>query len=466
MTGTADVERFTASASGKGSAQGTIDDFWKWWFELPREEAFDVAPIPFRKMRAWSFDPRGNLVHDSGRFFSIEGLRVTTGEGTSHTQPIIHQPEVGILGILVKEFEGTLHCLMQAKFEPGNLNVRQLSPTVQATRSNYVRVHNGRATPYVEYFRDAPRERVLVDVLQSEQGAWFWRKRNRNMVVEVEEDVEEREGFRWLTLEQINHLLLSDNVVNMDARTVLACAPLLPALEPAAGEPDDSFVRALRRSYHVVGDDPAALNTMGRIIGWFTEAKVRCDWERRLVPMDEVEGWSITEDEIVDEARRAFRIMAVRVRAQGREVGRWTQPLLAPHSVQTAAFLTREIDGVLHVLVAARPEAGLMDTVEIAPTVHLRFPEQVAGLPEPFIEVLRYQDPARVRRDVVLSEEGGRFRAAQTRYRVIDAGQALSTQAPEGYCWVTVGQLTELVRHSGYLTIEARTLLACLHGLW
>ena len=45
-----------------------------------------------------------------------------------------------------------LHCLMQAKMEPGNVNPLQLSPTVQATRSNYTQVHRGTGTRYLEYF--------------------------------------------------------------------------------------------------------------------------------------------------------------------------------------------------------------------------------------------------------------------------------------------------------------------------
>lgn len=464
MTGR-DAARFTGSASGHGTSQSTDDEIWEWWTGLPREDAFEVAPIPFDRMRGWGFDDKGNLVHDSGRFFSIEGLRIDTDDGVI-TQPIIDQPEVGILGLLMKDIGGTPHFLMQAKFEPGNLNVRQLSPTVQATRSNYIGVHNGRATPYVEHFRSAPRERVLVDVLQSEQGEWFWRKRNRNMVVEVEGDVEEREGFRWLTLAQINRLMSTDDVINMDARTVLACLPLAPAEEPGPGEPDDAFVRALRRSYHVKDDDPAAANTLAGIVGLLTDVKVACTRDRRLVPLTEVEGWSITDEEIVDDARREFRVMAVDVRAEGREVGRWTQPLLEPHDVHTAVFLTKDIGGVLHVLLATRAEPGLADMVEFGPTVRLRSPEEDPGLPEGFAEALALDDPERVRRDVVLSEEGGRFRAARTRYRVIDAGGILPDRAPEGHCWATVGQLTELVRHGGYLTIEARTLLACLHGLW
>lgn len=65
------------------------------------------------------------------------------GRVASWDQPIINQPEVGYLGFIVKEFNGVLHFLMQAKIEPGNVNHVQLSPTIQATRSNYTQVHQG-----------------------------------------------------------------------------------------------------------------------------------------------------------------------------------------------------------------------------------------------------------------------------------------------------------------------------------
>ena len=39
---------------------------------------------------------------------------------------------------------------------------------------------------------------------QSENGSWFLGKRNRNMVVEVLDDVEHDDNFAWLTLGQIH----------------------------------------------------------------------------------------------------------------------------------------------------------------------------------------------------------------------------------------------------------------------
>mgnify|MGYP000674128209 CR=1 FL=1 len=88
---------------------------------------------------------------------------------------------------------------MQAKIEPGNLNIVQLSPTLQATRSNYTRVHGGKSPNYLEYFNGEKEVYVLVDQLQSEQGARFLHKRNRNIIVEINEDEEisVKDGFIW-----------------------------------------------------------------------------------------------------------------------------------------------------------------------------------------------------------------------------------------------------------------------------
>ena len=79
---------------------------------------------------------------------------------------------------------------MQAKAEPGNINTYQLSPTVQATRSNYLQLHGGKRTLYLEFFIDHSKTEVLIDQLQSEQGARFYRKRNRNIIIRIPDDYE------------------------------------------------------------------------------------------------------------------------------------------------------------------------------------------------------------------------------------------------------------------------------------
>ena len=163
----------------------------EWLADRARAIRCSVTRVPFAELDAWSFDPdTGNIVHDSGRFFTVAGIRVDDDHGLRASQPILNQPEIGILGLLTREFDGIRRYLVQAKMEPGNINTLQLAPTVQATRSNYMRVHGGRKTRFLEHFRGAGRGRPVVDVLQSEQGSWFLRKRNRNMVVEAAGDDE------------------------------------------------------------------------------------------------------------------------------------------------------------------------------------------------------------------------------------------------------------------------------------
>jgi oxidase EvaA len=457
---------FTGSVRAGGTVS-SIAAFHDWWAGRQVANVFEVTPTNFADLDGWYFDPdTGNLRHESGRFFTVEGMRVQNVDGVSWSQPIINQPEIGILGILVKEFDGVPHCLMQAKMEPGNVNVLQLSPTVQATRSNYTRVHRGNAIRYLEYFEGPTRGKVFADALHSEQGTWFWHKHNRNMIVEVTDEVPEHEDFRWLTFDQLRQLLQVDDLVNMDARSALACLPLSPSLGLVRA-PEDPFDEALLRSYEFGEGGADSLHTQSEILSWFTDAKAHSDWQARLIPLGAVENWARAAGEIVDHEGERFRVIGVRVKAANREVTGWAQPLLAPRRQGLAAFLARPVKGVLHLLVRARAEAGLLDMVEMAPTVQVPPAGDASAISgdERYLPQVLSADPARIRFDAVLSEEGGRFHHAQTRYQVIEVGEDFPIETPEQYRWLTVRQLMTLLHHGHYVNVEARSLLACVHSL-
>ncbi|WP_330335512.1 NDP-hexose 2,3-dehydratase family protein (plasmid) [Streptomyces sp. NBC_00536] len=441
--------RFTLSAQALDSSVTPNPVFREWFAEQRRTNRYDVRRIPFAELVGWHFeDSTGNLVHDSGRFFSVEGLRVRTewgGHGASWSQPIINQPEVGILGIVVKEFNGILHCLMQAKMEPGNLDTVQLSPTVQATRSNYTGVHKGASVHYIDYFKP-PRvgSRVLFDSLQSEQGSWFLRKRNRNMVVEALGDVPAHEDFIWLTLGQIHQLLYQNNVINMDARTVLSLIPTF-------------------------ADEGPSLHTTEHVLSRLTEIKATRELVQSSLPLHGVEGWERTDHEIRHAGGHHFSVIAASVSAANREVKRWTQPLLAPAEQGLAAFVVRRIGGVPHLLAQARSEAGVLDVAELGPTVQCQ-PGRALTLPverQPrYLDMVLSAPKSRLLYDTVQSEEGGRFHHAGNRYALVEVGDEFPVDVPEDFLWVTAGQLAGLLRHSNYLNIEARTLLTSLRAAW
>ncbi|WP_367129202.1 NDP-hexose 2,3-dehydratase family protein [Saccharothrix sp. HUAS TT1] len=432
------------------------------WLARTAERSWmHVERAPLDGLAGWLTEPgTGNLRHHTGRFFSVESLAVELPGAPvpRWSQPIINQPEIGILGILVREVDGVLHCLMQAKHEPGNPNGLQLSPTVQATRSNYTRVHQGKPIPYLEHFRDTSGHHVLVDIRQSEQGAWFYRKRNRNMVVEVDGEVEVREGFRWFTLGEIADLMTVPDLVNMDARTVLACLPGGgAALARAAADP---FSEALVRSA-----DPATpgVHTIGDVLSWITEVRTRTDLRVALGPLAGLSDWTREDGVIAHRGGGFFTVVGVDVRAGGREVGSWSQPMIEPVGTGVIAFLVKEIGGVLHVLTHARTEAGYADVTELAPTVQC-VPEAHDHLPVRPRFLDDVLGSTRIRFDAVLSEEGGRFLGARNRYLVVETDAEVAPDDPE-YRWLTLHQYEELLRHSFYVNIQARSLLLCLRSL-
>jgi dTDP-4-dehydro-6-deoxy-alpha-D-glucopyranose 2,3-dehydratase len=433
------LARSAAAAEGVGIATSEVPD---WLAARKRACPARVRRISFAELDGWSFAAdTGDLRHRSGRFFSVEGLHVAR-PNAEWQQPIIVQPEIGILGILAKEFDGTLHFLMQAKMEPGNPNLVQLSPTVQATRSNYTKAHGGGKVKYLEYFLHRDPDRVLTDVLQSEHGAWFYHKRNRNMIVEVDGDVPVDDDFRWLTLGQLGTLLHRDNVVNMDARTVLASAPM-------------------------IHPEQKALSSDADLLSWFTGERARHDVHVRRMPLRQVAGWLRDAFSVHRADRRFFRVVAVAVEGADREVSSWTQPLFEPVGPGVVGFAYRTFDGVPHVLVHARVEGGFLDTAELGPTVQY-VPANYAHLPTahrpPFLDLMRDPAPARIRYSAVHSEEGGRFLNAESRYLIVETDESTTpTEAPPGYHWITPGQLSWLAGPSRYVNVQARTLLAVLN---
>ncbi|RZU51618.1 oxidase EvaA [Krasilnikovia cinnamomea] len=425
-----------------------LSEFDAWLADRRAATAYDVTVAGLDGLDGWRTEPEtGDLVHRTGGFFTVTGIQVETDhrEVASWTQPIIVQREVGILGLAVRRVGGVLHCLLQAKMEPGNVNGLQLSPTVQATRSNYRRVHRGHAVPYLEYFLAPRRGRVVFDALQSEQGSWFLGKRNRNMVVEVDEAPPLRDNFCWLSLDQLRELLRRDNVVNMDSRSVLAgLAPPGPA---------------------GAAEDAAALHTRAQLLSWFTEAKTRYRLERRVIPLARVRDWTRSPEEIRHDSGEFFRIIGVDVQAGFREVARWSQPMLAPASRGVSAFVARWIRGALHLLVHAQTEAGTGDLVEMSPTVNCAPANYrlLGGDRRPrFLDYVLSVPRERRMVDVIHSEEGGRFYHAENRYLVVLADDDFPVDVPEDFVWMTIDQLTAFVQYGNHVNVSARSILSCL----
>lgn len=440
----------------------STEDIHRWILRRNQEVGVSVEEIPFSEMEGWYKAEDGSLRHQSGKFFSIEGILVKTDypKPMEWTQPIINQPEIGYLGILTKEFDGTLYFLMQTKIEPGNVNCVQISPTIQATKSNYTQVHGGKQVAYLEYFRNAQPHQIVLDQLQSEQGARFLRKRNRNIIIKVDEEVPVYEDFCWMTLGQIKELMQYDNLVNMDTRTVISGIDFTEyACDADISQKMSNLGRSMMRSALV----KSGVRTMHEVLSWLTNLKASYDLSVQSLPLNQLTEWQCRDTEIVRYDQKYFRVLGVRVHIDNREVRSWCQPLVQPMQQGLCAFIIKEIDGVLHFLTQAKLECGNLDVFELAPTVQcLTGNVQASAVKPPFTDYVLNATPDQVVFDTLQSEEGGRFYHEQNRNMLIIADDNFLTQLPATYQWLTLGQINDFLRYNNYLNIQARSLIAAI----
>jgi len=208
----------------------------KWYTKQVESSRMSVKEIPLDKCDKWISD-KNKIYHDSGEFFSVKGVEVKSNsrEVNGWCQPIIEQvsqknplkdglpTDGGILGIIRKRFDGIPHYLLEAKFEPGNVNLVQFSPTLQATLSNMNAAHKGYKPHYLDYFLDTEKHKVHFSNWLCEDGGRLYNKRNLNMLIEVDEPVEMvNDNFIWMSLHQIRHFIKNHDWVNSHVRGIFS----------------------------------------------------------------------------------------------------------------------------------------------------------------------------------------------------------------------------------------------------
>jgi oxidase EvaA len=449
-----------------GSYQ-TLDEFHRWRDQIKERCTIDIQIKPLNELRSWKFDYNtGNIEHINGSFFKIRGLSVNQSFGPikSWTQPIIDQSEIGVLGFIIKYINGVIHFLVQAKIEPGNKNGIQISPTVQATYSNFTQKHGGVKPHYVELFLKNSGQ-VLFDQLQSEQGSRFYKKRNRNIIILIKENFDLVDGFTWLTLNQIKKIILIDDLVNMDTRTVLSQISIHINTYIRSdkfnllGQMNVARFGINMYKMHSLNDSELDLNFKN----WFTRMKFIYNCNPKIIDLNEVEDWSLQRGTYSHKKNKYFKIIGVNVRITGREVSNWDQPMITPLERGLVGLICKQIDGVIKLLIQAKPEPGCFDIVELAPTVQCITGSYVKPEYEvPFLNYFLNWKDFKVLYHGFQSEEGGRFYHESNENMIIllDADKFL--EIPENYFWLSVNQLKSCISFSNIVNVQLRSILSIL----
>ena len=128
------------------------------WYQYVRKiDKSVVKNIHLEKLNKWNYNKKkGIITHQSKKFFIVEGKRVSKSnrEISSWDQPFLTQVgyKGGIIGLVRCKINYIPHYLIDAKYEPGNYNEIQLSPSLQGTYSNLDRVHHGERNKVLNKF--------------------------------------------------------------------------------------------------------------------------------------------------------------------------------------------------------------------------------------------------------------------------------------------------------------------------
>jgi len=445
-------------------AVNQLEDILSWVEKLNQTVHVSIRKNTLEDSHFWFYDEKtGEITNQNHSFFQIKGIQCVNDGIVVTEQPIIIQDEIGYLGMICHEFDGVMHFLIQAKIEPGNINKIQLSPTIQATKSNFMQRHGGKRPAYLEYFMSASRYKIIVDQLQSEQSSRFYKKRNRNIIIEVEEDVPLYPSYKWMTLGQLKELMRWDNLVNMDTRTVISCLPFvymddrkLNSFLPVEELTDEALFRSMRNKKRIYGSIPY-------LYQYINNCKMFKKIECRLVPLYSLKRWHMRNGEFVCEDPYSFKMIFCDIEIEGREVQHWTQPLFEATGIATFALFTCVDNGIRKFLIQAKEEIGCFDQIELGPTIQREYgnSKNISIIDQIFD---RHMDNKMgICFDGLLSEEGGRFYCEQNRNLIIEIDEAEICELPSGYFWLDYYTLNSLISVNSTLNIQLRNLLAILN---
>ncbi|MFN5192860.1 MAG: NDP-hexose 2,3-dehydratase family protein [Cyanobacteriota bacterium] len=441
------------------------------WLNRRRDHCdMTVREIPWRESKEWLYTD-GALRHRSGGFFSIVGVEARSGGLATLRQPLIHQPEIGILGFLLQQRDGVPQLLIQAKPEPGNIGLAQAAPSVQATQSNYERRHQGKPTPFLQYFTGDPQATVHADSLQSEQGTRFLGKYNRNMTVEVPPHLSLaiEEGYHWAPVADVCALLARDFLLNTEARAVLVASDW-SVLAGSAGpfgrwRGQGGLGESLLRSFEAAADRQQCDDAT--ILARLQALCASGAFEVVTVSLDDQVEWLEGRQPRLMGPSGSFDVRQVEVSSSEREVQHWDQPIVAQEREGSAVLLASEFNGVLHFLFRARAEIGFREGFQYGPAL-----QDAGGAPSP-VPALDLEEQAlrtiAERATPLLSnlhsDEGGRFYRSVARYTVALIDPADTVPPSPSLSWMTLAQIRRLVQRQGLFSNEARSLVSMLLSL-
>ena len=405
-------------------------DLIRWIFNQKKKNLMNVSKTSSLNIDNWIVKDK-KIYNLKKAFFSIIPFEFKINNKKWY-QPLIIQKEVGILGILKKKLKDEDYYLLQAKVEPGNSSGIQLSPTIQATKSNYLRKHGGKKTNYLNFFtKKNKKNRVLSNFRLSEQGTRYLNKSNRNILIDLnKKKIKKLNNFIWVNKKNLKYLLNKKNLLNMDTISVISCS--------------------IKKNKF---DKP--LNEFSNLLNIIKKVKIKTKVFKKIISFNELKSWKIFKDRIFDTKKKFFSILFLNIKSNSREVSQWSQPIISDHYISLNGFLIKEINKTNHYLLNTVQEPGQINP-KFTSTVSIK--NYASSTKTREIKFAKFFNRKKVIK-FINSDEGGRFYKNESHNLISFVSKKDKIILPKNFIWASHNQVVELIKKN-LLTIEARNLFA------
>jgi len=410
-----------------------------------KKKFFIVKKKSISSLDKWIYN-KNYIYHISKKFFQINGFQIKSNfyKKKSWDQPLIVQKELGILGIIKIKKNNEYKYLLQVKMEPGNINKCQLSPTVQATRSNFTKVHAGKNIPYIEFFFNNKKIKKKFKIKQTEQGLRYYNKKNYNILLEdTKKIIKKLPNFYWVNKKELQYLISRNNIINMDTLSVFSCA-------------------INKKKY-----DTPIIN-MVKILNFINNNKKKYFTLIKKISLFKLKDWTLRKNTIVNNKKNYFSIIGVSIKNNSREINKWEQPIIAQENLAFAGFITKIFNQTLHYLVSFDIKPGLKSsclscTVRTSDFANYKKNYDLSSFKKNVINQNFIQKKnGKLLYKKIQSDEGGRFYKSQICYSVFQLNKNHNFKTPKNYIWISHNQMINLITKK-YFDIEARILFACFN---
>ena len=385
---------------------------------------FKIEKINFSDQHQWHFQ-NGALSHKSGGFFNVVGIENIKSK---NQQLIYYQPQSALTGLAIHNTGSQLLILLQARIEPGNTNISQFGPTIQSTSANYMRLHGGDKTSYVEFFRNFHPEVIpLGNSLQFDLGQRYFQKNKIHSYLELNNIIHTSKNMAWVSIDILKEALYNDNFLNTDLRSLVGIFDW------------DLYLENKSHNAH---------NPQSFFMQDYQDQPEKGEW--RFTKLENLKGWSVQDDGIIDTSDSGIWVDMHNVYSANREVQNWQQPLLHCSTQGRIILLVRKKSNSFEFLLSFKSEFGISGGLAVFPT-YVIYPGENSDGGSP-INIDNYS----VLAETVQSEEGGRFYKNENVYQVLLVDETIEIKPYQK--WIAVDDFKSILKSSCNASLQLRCI--------